>query len=165
MDVIKQGWVDKTFEAILKVERYLGIKREATEEYAKLANWIYYNQSNPYGYMPDGWGGAKESAQTFASFLGLLLHEMVDDGVLLFVETEIHGSFMIFGVDQDDTSRIKEIYDKRFSESSHRPYHVHMDVQRFIEHYEGFELYSSQRDERHAARMEAISAEAEKGGQ
>lgn len=41
MDEMKKSWVDKTFDAILTVERYLGIKGAEKTEFSMLANWIY----------------------------------------------------------------------------------------------------------------------------
>ena len=156
MDAIKKAWVDKTYDAILKVERYLGIKGEEKTDFSRLSNWIYSTDMNLHGFMPAGWEGAKESAQSFAHFLHVLHIQMIDEGSLIFVETEIHGSFMIFGVDEDDSDRILEIYDKRHPSTCRRPFKVHADLQRFFEHLEAYELYSAGGEERHAQRMKAI---------
>lgn len=156
MDAIKKGWVEKTHDAILTVERYLGIKGDENHEFSMLANWIYSTEENPHGFMPAGWAGAKESAQDFASFLRTLHRVMTDEGSLLFVETEIHGSFMVFGVEEDDEEKLRDVYDKRHPSTYRRPYTVHSDLLRFFEHNEAYVLYSSKRDERHAEHMKLI---------
>lgn len=156
MDALKQEWVDKTFDAILQVERYLGIKSEGSEDFARLANWIYHSKHNPHGFMPAGFESSKGSAQSFAYFLQILLHAMVDDGSLVFIETEIHGSFLVFGVDLDEEDKAIEITDKRYCATSRRPLELHDSVDRFIEHQEAYELYSVEGDERHAARMQSL---------
>lgn len=161
MDAIKKAWVDKTYDAILKVERYLGIKGEEKTDFSKLANWIYTTEMNPHTFMPAGWQGVKNAAQDFAFFLSTLHHEMIDDGVLIFVETEIYGSFMIFGVDEHESDRILEIYDKRHPSTYRRPFQVHSDLQRFLDHLEAYELHSAGSDERHALRMQALATSAQ----
>lgn len=157
MDAIKKAWVDKTYDAILTVERYLGIKGDEKTEFSMLANWIYSSEMNLHTFMPAGWQGAKNSAQDFAQFLSTLHHEMIDDGSLVFVETEIYGSFMIFGVDEDDSDRILEIYDKRHPSTYRRPYKAHTDLLRFLEHLEAYELHREGADDRHAQRMQQLA--------
>jgi hypothetical protein len=134
MDATKQGWVDKTHEAILSVERYLGIKGDSdrVRDFSTLANWIYGAEANPHAFMPSGWESVKDSAQSFAAFLQTLHHSMLDDGSLIFLEVQGGPSFMILNVDDDNTATIQEIFEKRSSWPYDRPYEVHHDVARFI---------------------------------
>jgi hypothetical protein len=157
MDALKKLWINKTHDAILQIERYLGIVGEQCTDFSKLANWIYATEFNLHGFMPAGCEGVKESAQDFSQFLHMLHLNMIDDGSLIFIETDTQGSYMIFGVDEHEEDKIQEIDDKRFRMNYRRPYRVHRDVTRFIEHFEAYELYSAGRDERHAARMQALS--------
>lgn len=135
MDSIKQGWIDKTHEAILSVERYLGIKgdSEAVKNFSTLANWIYETKINPWTFMPVGFESAKDSAQTFATFLHALHHSMNGNTNLQFVEIQGGGSYMIQDVDPTDLTQIRAAYERR-SRSPDRPYEVHDDVARFIKH-------------------------------
>lgn len=160
MDAIKKSWVDKTHDAILQVERYLGIKGDENHEFSMLANWIYSTEENPHGFMPAGWEGAKESAQVFASFLSTLHRVMLNEGSLLFVETEIHGSFIVFGIEEGDEEKLQQVYDKRHPSTYRRPYSVHSDLLRFFEHNEAYALHRSTADERHAERMKTIEQSA-----
>lgn len=51
MDAIKKAWVDTTYEAILTVERYLGIKGDSTLAFSSLANWVYETDISPEVFM------------------------------------------------------------------------------------------------------------------
>jgi hypothetical protein len=158
MDALKQSWIDKTQEAILTVEHLLGLPDEWAKTYVKLANWIYSTDINPYQFMPTGCEMSKSSAQDFVSFLNILHHSMIDDGSIMFVETE-RSSFMILDVEADDHERIKLIVDRRFAGSgSIVPFQVHDDAQRFIDHLEAQERALVERTERHQQRMDAYNA-------
>lgn len=135
MDVIKKAWVDTTYEAILTVERYLGIKGEETTEFSKLANWIYDADLSPELFMPASWENAKDTAQGFAQFLKALHQSMFDpSGAMCFVETHENGSFIVLDIPLNEPSWISEVFLKRVPSGYQGSYQAHQDVQRFIDH-------------------------------
>lgn len=135
MDATKQGWIDKTHEAIFSVERYLGIKgdSEQVKNFSTLANWIYETKIDPWTFMPEGFESAKDSAQNFASFLHALHHSMHGNSNLLFIEIQGGGSYMIQDVESTDLTQLRAVYERR-SRTLGRPYEIHDDVARFIKH-------------------------------
>jgi hypothetical protein len=135
MDATKQGWIDKTHEAIFSVERYLGIKgdSEQVKNFSMLANWIYETKIDPLTFMPTGFELAKDSAQTFATFLHSLHHSMHGNWNLLFIEIQGGGSYMIQDVEPTDLTKISAVNERR-SRTLDRPYEIHEDVARFIKH-------------------------------
>lgn len=87
MKALVTQW-DKSYdEAVKYIER---VYQEAPEEYEvefqRLAVFLTDTQLNPWGFMPEGWCGARGSAESFASFLGTLHHAMVDDGDVCFMD-------------------------------------------------------------------------------
>jgi hypothetical protein len=135
MDATKQGWIDKTHEAILSVERYLGIKgdSEQVKNFSTLANWIYETKIDPLIFMPAGCESAKDSAQTFATFLHSLHHSMHGNSNLFFVEIQGGCSYMTQDVDPSNLTQMQANYERR-SRALDRPYEIHEDVARFIKH-------------------------------
>lgn len=140
MDAIKKAWVDTTYEAILTVERYLGIKGDSTLAFSSLANWVYETDISPEVFMPARWESSKKTAQGFARFLKALHQAMLDsNGKVIFVETESNGSFIVFDVPLHETSWISEAYLKRLPSFYQSSYEAHQDVERFIEHMAAFD--------------------------
>lgn len=158
MEALKQHWLRSADEAILTVERYLADTDDRRKDFVLLANWICSSSINPWGFMPAGWETVKShSAQFFAGFLHTLHHSMCDDGNLIFVEELKHGSFMIIDVTIFEADKIQALWDKRFSQFGYRrPFEVHSDVQRFIDHTEAREGRVADRDARELKRLKFL---------
>lgn len=141
MDAIEKNWVDKTYAAILTVQRHLGIKGEDKQEFAKLANWIYKTDINSLLFMPKGWTRAKDSAHDFAEFVATLYSHMCGDGVMHIIETDLYGSFITFGNDEgllDSYEKMLDAFIERNGASCTKPNFIltHQNVDRFIEQIE-----------------------------
>jgi len=134
VDSTKQAWIDSTFEAIASCERYLTLQDAGAGEFKTLANWIYFADQNPYGFMPVGWESAKGTAQGFKSFLDALHRAVLNEGNWCFVEPQIHSSFLVLGLDTHEAEKIQAIVDKKIGLPYRRPFEVHQDVARFIKH-------------------------------
>jgi hypothetical protein len=156
MDTTKRNWVDSTYEAIFTVERYLGIKGDCqgVKDFSTLANWIYTTNAFPYSFMPERWEKAKETAQSFASFLQTLHRSMLEDGHLIFVEVPGGQSFMILNAMPEDTDFIQQDFERRNPFTPAKRYEVHTDVARFIEKAEWYESLGAEIQ----AQNEAVTA-------
>lgn len=71
-------------DAIKSIKKFL----EPTEydpSMHELVKWMMETDANPYSYLPHGWAGSLESAQSFASLLNMIHHALYDDGDITFV--------------------------------------------------------------------------------
>lgn len=164
-------WEEANNKAIKSIKSYLKTQDIDThsEEYRNfrtLANWVMATEENPWGFMPQGWEGAKGSAQSFESFLHYLHHAMIDDGDVCFVDDPTHGPCMEFtfwmdekegeGVYLNHHRKCYEDQDQRMRDmlercgnpapeySSVADIEYHTDIQRFIR---GFEIHRIKSEE------------------
>jgi len=136
---IASTWREANEEAIRTVTRLVyGTGEDYEKAFQLLALTITTTDVNPWSFMPRGWEGAKESAQTYESFLHMLHHAMCDDGDVSFIEHEIHGSCMVMH-NSNDTDLIHKEVMKRYplhravrANDVSQTYVIHTDVYRFI---------------------------------
>lgn len=141
-------WVNNTEKSIRNIQNMLNSIKDYEQDFVKLAKFIIETDINPWGFMPKGWEGVKESAQSFESFLNCLHHAMVDDGDVCFINVEIHGPHIAF-IDKWDEERIKQSVETRFKQTiitfGIPEYTVHTDSNLFIEQLIAFETSWSER--------------------
>lgn len=129
-------WRKSTNDAIMAIRKLLTSSKECDREFVKLANWIATTDHNPWGFMPSGWEGSRNTAVDFYKFLTVLYHAMVDDGECCFVEFENGDSMLLFPASKGVDDLHKSLQESLAMAVGNRSFEWHMDAGRFITQYE-----------------------------
>jgi hypothetical protein len=71
-------------QAVESIKRFLE-PGEYEPQMNGLVKWMMETDANQYSYLPAGWAGSTESAQSFDSLLHMIHHAVYDDGDITFV--------------------------------------------------------------------------------
>jgi hypothetical protein len=93
----------KNFEDAL--QRIHAFRNDPNADMRLLTHWLMDTDTNPYWFLESRYAGMLESAEQFATLLGMIHHSIVDDGEISFVA--VNGRPMIVFANRDEIGHVE----------------------------------------------------------